>query len=363
MAEPTDCRIIFEPVRLADAALMRQDGVVLPEGSSVKAIRQAIRQLTALCGPMLWRADQYTGSKKELLGVIGMQMLDPSARRVLVRLYPIVLTDQLLSAISKQAFRILKLYRLELEIGAREQAWLPALLAAGWHEEGLMRSCRWNSECKRHEDVRMYALLKPQQQGFGSAFIPFSKAVVAVTGDQDGLWTLHFIRYGRTVDPTDLQEDAEWLGILDQNGCLVSREAWSRLFPDQPVLVTEQAPPCVLAAAGQVADYFAGRRTTFDVPVHLEQGSPFQQQVWRAIGQIPFGETWTYEALAAVICGREPAVARRMARAVGSACGANPLPLILPCHRVIGKNGHLIGFSGGLDLKEFLLAHEIMGLD
>jgi len=363
MAEPTDCRIVFEPIRLADAAQIRQAGIILSDEATVKAMRLAIRQLMSLCGPMLWLAGKHDGDDRELLGVVGFQMLDPLARRALVHLYPILLTDLLLDSLSKQAFQILNLYRLELEAGACEQDWLPTLMAAGWHEEGLMRSCRWNAERRRHEDVRMYALLKPQQQGFGSAFIPFSKAVVAVAGDQEGLQALHFIRYGQPVDVMGLQEDAEWLGLLDPNGCLVNRSEWTRLFPDQPAVVTGQAPPCVWTAANQIIEYFAGHRTVFDVPVHLEQGSPFQQQVWRALSKIPFGTTWTYEALAAAMGGQDPAAARRMSRAVGSACGANPLPLILPCHRVIGKNGHLVGFSGGLDLKEYLLAHEIMGLD
>jgi O-6-methylguanine DNA methyltransferase len=103
-------------------------------------------------------------------------------------------------------------------------------------------------------------------------------------------------------------------------------------------------------------------RKQFDVPLHLEQGSPFQQKVWRALADIPFGVTRTYEDIACTISQENTIEARKMARAVGSACGANPLPLILPCHRVIGKNGRLVGFSGGLDIKEYLLAHEIMGL-
>ncbi|MBW7474789.1 methylated-DNA--[protein]-cysteine S-methyltransferase [Paenibacillus oenotherae] len=98
--------------------------------------------------------------------------------------------------------------------------------------------------------------------------------------------------------------------------------------------------------------YFAGRPVSFEgVPLDLE-GTPFQQSVWMALSQIPHGETWTYTQLANTI-GKPSAV-----RAVGTAVGRNLLPIILPCHRVVGSNGTLTGFRGGLQMKKELLALE-----
>lgn len=94
--------------------------------------------------------------------------------------------------------------------------------------------------------------------------------------------------------------------------------------------------------------YFTGERVDFDVKLHLE-GTPFQQQVWQALGEIPYGETWSYGKLAAHI--GNPAASR----AVGLANGRNPIAIIVPCHRVIGANGSLTGFGGGLDRKQALL--------
>jgi len=101
----------------------------------------------------------------------------------------------------------------------------------------------------------------------------------------------------------------------------------------------------------QLDAYFAGALTRFDLPVRFA-GTAFQKRVWAALCDIAFGETLSYGALAARI-GRPSA-----SRAVGGANGANPLPIVVPCHRVIGADGSLTGFGGGLEIKRFLLAHE-----
>ena len=105
------------------------------------------------------------------------------------------------------------------------------------------------------------------------------------------------------------------------------------------------------AAVRQIEEYFSGTRHAFDLPLDAE-GNPFQQRVWRELCRIPYGETWSYGELAGRI-GRPGA-----ARAVGSANARNPLPIVVPCHRVIGANGQLTGYYGGLHLKAFLLELE-----
>lgn len=104
-------------------------------------------------------------------------------------------------------------------------------------------------------------------------------------------------------------------------------------------------------AANQLQEYFSGQRSQFDLPLKAD-GTEFQQSVWSALGRIPFGELRSYRDIAHDI-GRLKAV-----RAVGAANGANPLPIIVPCHRVIGSDGSLTGFSGGLETKKKLLKLE-----
>jgi methylated-DNA-[protein]-cysteine S-methyltransferase len=101
----------------------------------------------------------------------------------------------------------------------------------------------------------------------------------------------------------------------------------------------------------QLAEYFAGARREFDLPLRL-QGTAFQQRVWRELTEIPYGETWSYGQLAVRI--NKPSASR----AVGLANGRNPISILVPCHRVIGADGSLTGYGGGLERKQWLLAHE-----
>jgi methylated-DNA-[protein]-cysteine S-methyltransferase len=111
------------------------------------------------------------------------------------------------------------------------------------------------------------------------------------------------------------------------------------------------ADPVLTEAARQLAAYFAGDLREFDLPLR-PSGTPFQLGVWEALRSIPYGETIAYGELARSI-GRPTA-----ARAVGSANHRNPLPIVVPCHRVIGADGTLTGYAGGLDVKSALLAIE-----
>jgi methylated-DNA-[protein]-cysteine S-methyltransferase len=112
------------------------------------------------------------------------------------------------------------------------------------------------------------------------------------------------------------------------------------------------AHPLLDAAALQLIDYFLGQRQGFELPLNLQQGTPFQQSVWRSLLDIPSGETTSYGSLAVRI-GRPLAV-----RAVGAAVGRNPLGIVVPCHRVVGASGKLTGYAGGLDRKQALLQLE-----
>jgi O-6-methylguanine DNA methyltransferase len=110
-------------------------------------------------------------------------------------------------------------------------------------------------------------------------------------------------------------------------------------------------PAPVAEARRQLLDYLRGERSGFELPL-APIGTPFQVQVWTTLAQIPYGETWSYAQLAQRV-GRPSA-----SRAVGAANGRNPLPIVLPCHRVIGADGALTGFGGGLPTKQALLRLE-----
>jgi len=120
-----------------------------------------------------------------------------------------------------------------------------------------------------------------------------------------------------------------------------------------PLAITGEDPkhPVLREAERQLKDYFAGKRTSFDLPLDFH-GTEFQKRVWKALLKIPFGETRSYGQIARAL-GKPTAM-----RAVGAANGKNPISIIAPCHRVIGKDGQLTGFAGGLKAKAHLLALE-----
>jgi methylated-DNA-[protein]-cysteine S-methyltransferase len=113
--------------------------------------------------------------------------------------------------------------------------------------------------------------------------------------------------------------------------------------------------PVLRQAGEEIQEYLKGKRTSFSVPISFE-GTDFQHAIWRQIARIPFGQTITYSELA------RRAKAAQAIRAAGAATGRNPLSIVVPCHRVVGKNGSLTGFAGGLDRKERLLKIETKGL-
>lgn len=113
----------------------------------------------------------------------------------------------------------------------------------------------------------------------------------------------------------------------------------------------ELLDPLLLEAKKQLEEYFLGQRKVFNLPIGL-WGTDFQRKVWLAVGKIPFGQTITYAKLAEQL-GNPAAI-----RAVGTAIGANPILIILPCHRIIGSNGSLTGYAGGLEKKKALLQLE-----
>ena len=134
--------------------------------------------------------------------------------------------------------------------------------------------------------------------------------------------------------------------IGEENGC-ITHVTWSKI-PQEYVLAETEL---VLNCKKQLDEYFAGKRETFDLPL-APKGTEFQQKVWNALKEIPYGETRTYGEIAAAI-GNPKA-----ARAVGMANNKNPIGILIPCHRVVGANGKLVGYAGGMEKKEFLLELE-----
>lgn len=139
------------------------------------------------------------------------------------------------------------------------------------------------------------------------------------------------------VGPMALEEDGGGLTAL--------------YLPNSPMSPVGEETPLLARGKEELLAYLAGERRDFDLPL-APQGTPFQQRVWSALAEIPYGQTITYGELARRVgCPKG-------SRAVGQANHRNPLPILLPCHRVVGASGTLTGYGGGLELKEWLLRLE-----
>jgi methylated-DNA-[protein]-cysteine S-methyltransferase len=123
-------------------------------------------------------------------------------------------------------------------------------------------------------------------------------------------------------------------------------------FSDVPAIDSEEIPGILLTAEKQLQEYFLAERFEFDLNIEPE-GTEFSKKVWDLVSSVPFGETTTYNEIAIKLGSST------FNRAVGLANGKNPIPVIIPCHRVVGANGKLVGYAGGLDRKRKLLLHEM----
>lgn len=128
----------------------------------------------------------------------------------------------------------------------------------------------------------------------------------------------------------------------------LSFKPWAKVDESK---LTVQSNEIINTTKSQIQEYFKGKRQTFNIPLESD-GTDFQKNVWHTLTKIPFGETWNYGQLATAIGNKNAS------RAVGAANGKNPISIIVPCHRVIGANGTLTGYAGGLEAKEWLLKHE-----
>lgn len=132
-----------------------------------------------------------------------------------------------------------------------------------------------------------------------------------------------------------------------------SRQAvLSELQASSAELLDGQASSRLREARAQLIDYLAGKRRSFDLPLDLSRGTSFQQKVWRTLRSVSYGQLRSYQWVAVRVGGRQ------YARAVGNAVGANPMPVVIPCHRIVAQDASLGGFSGGLPAKRKLLTLE-----
>lgn len=254
---------------------------------------------------------------------------------------------------------------LELALPAGETALINTLLELGFkgvHPKPFLG--------EDHQRWCLLSLRKTDLLHTGWLVLPIPIGLFLAFASPMGLEKTFFALPGTAltdVDAIDAVQLAGWLkpGTLEVNPLYNYTKAYKKACALPPV----DGLPSVLAdTAEQVCQYFCHRRQVFHLPLNLDQGTPFQRGVWQLLQTVLFGQTLTYSMLAYLYRDslpryerRQSPSARALTRAVASACSANPFSLIVPCHRVLGQDGRLVGYREGIEIKRYLLDHELWG--
>lgn len=227
------------------------------------------------------------------------------------------------------------------------------ITGAGFVQEAVLRD-----EVRRKTsfaDSGLFSMLSYEYPAYNVCFVPFERGVAMVGGGRDYIDRVKLFHYGQTIENDGFAENvAGGLGLLEASGGLARNDGRYSIDAEQ----LEYLPEEVGRASLQLAEYFSSSRAGFDINLKFTQGTDFQREVWKALCSIPYGATVSYEDIAMTLTGGDKPKARKITRAVGSACGDNPIAVIVPCHRVIGKDGSIVGYSAGIDIKDYLLLHE-----
>ena len=260
---------------------------------------------------------------------------------------------KVIDAILRLAFFTLHLHRICWIIPSSDVAEGELALSCGMRQEAVLEEALCLDG--KFVDAGLFSLLASEYPDYAVAFVAYPRGVLAIRGNSTSIEGIRFYSYGENIVDNYEKRVAIRTGFADIYGNLLPQG--SAIYLHTP----SKLPAEVSKAVRELREYFAKARTNFTVRVNFLYGSDFQRHVWQELQKIPYGTTVSYEDIAMSLTGQDKVAARNLSRAVGSACSDNPVPIFVPCHRVIGKDGRLVGFSGGVENKEFLLEHEIFG--
>lgn len=353
-----DVRI--SPIRILDSTKIREQGILDQVTDDVSAF---IRSVLADPYRKYFVSTAKTDGKELIFGVLGLEHYSVKNRSADAVMYfrendPEITVEDRISAFDsllRYAFFDLQVHRVSILIPVTDTDSEKVLSGCRMRQEALLEEALYVDHA--YCDAALFSLLDSEYPDYSVGFVPFKKGVVAIRGDNDVVETTRFFAYGKPVEGNLERNVAIRTGIADSSGVL--KEEGS---PEYKELIQLDFPSEVKRCMIELNEYFAKRRTTFSIHAKPLHGSDFQKKVWNKVSTIPYGVTCSYEDIALELTGGDKVTARNLTRAVGSACGDNPLPILVPCHRIIGKDGRLVGFSGGLEIKEYLLNHEMFGI-
>ena len=227
------------------------------------------------------------------------------------------------------------------------------ITGAGFFQEALLRDEIRGKD--GFEDAGLFAMKSYEYPKYNICFVPFERGVAMVSGGVDFIDSVKLFHYGQKIEDRFAFNVALGLGLLDSNGGLARNDDGRYVMEEEQL---KYLPDELAKAYVELKEYFDSNRAYFDINVRFSEGTAFQKKVWNALNTIPYGGTASYEDIALILTEGKLAEARKITRAVGAACSDNPVAVVVPCHRVIGKDGSIVGYSAGIDIKDYLLLHE-----
>lgn len=349
------------PIRISDANRIRDN--VLPE-RKLQDISSLLRDSISDSTQSLYVANATDLNGEETISLVGLYNIHPVHNNASIMClfdYQLVDSDEytkeikckIIDSILRIAYFSLQLHKVSWNIQISDIDTGEIAMNCGMRQEAVLEEALFDEG--RFVDAGMFSLLASEYPDYSVAFVYFPKGVIAVRGSSTSVEGVRFYSIGEMIeDPFD-KRVAIRTGVADPDGRILKESI--EMNADQH----QHLPAELMKAVREMKEYLKKARTNFSISVNFPYGSEFQRHVWQEIKKIPYGTTVSYEDIALSLTGNDKVAARNLSRAVGSACSDNPIPVLIPCHRVIGKDGKLVGFSSGVEYKEFLLEHEIFG--
>ena len=343
-------------LRVGDATLLRQEKILCGTGAEVTDI---VRKLTE-GGSDAYTAIRPDDSIAALCVVKTDGVADTSASlRIYTEQNGVVMPSdndmiRILDAVLYKSFIKRGIYRISIVLDVTDTVTENILLSMGFVQEAVLHS--YFRDGKSYDDAALFYILAPAFKGYNVCFVPFQRGILAVYGGEDHVSKVEFHHYGTAPENVFASDCADYLGILDDEGKFRKRGAPEYEYGADDISFL---PGELIKAFIELKEYFAKQREAFDINIRpTKHATDFQRRVWDVLVTIPYGATYSYEDVALELTEGNVKEARKMTRAVGAACSDNPVPVLVPCHRVIGKDGMLVGYTGGVEFKDFLLQQE-----
>lgn len=244
-----------------------------------------------------------------------------------------------------------KIYKVSVIIPVDDKYTEDILIRNGFLQEAVLHEELYVEDS--FKDAGLFYITMPMYKNYNVGFVPFQRGVIAVSGGIDYVDSISFLRFDETPSNEYLKLCADYCGLTKDGKMRPRGDIYYKAYE------AEDLPAEVMRAVKEIREYLFKERTSFDINISLPETSDFRLSVWECLKKIPYGFTKSYEDIALELTGGNIKEARKLTRAVGHACSENPVPIIIPCHRVIGKDGKLVGFTGGVEFKDFLLTHEL----